>query len=336
MIVSFSVVNFRSFAKEQTFSLVASKRFTGSHENHLSPIPDSDEKALRMAVIYGANGAGKSNLFKALSYVKTVALEPRKKNSGTGREVFRLDGLENYVSEFDLQFIAGNKLYRFGFKVDDNRITEEWITRVKGGRESAIYERVTNADGKVTILAKGLKKAGEKVNALATVGGLPNQSFLATVRATLDVSEYGAELDTVFKWFEDSLRLIAPNTRFGNLTQLLSNDPTFLAFASNLLKAASTGVDHLSVLKKEVSEEELRRLLPDNVVSKALSDLQETGMAMFKRTDGFELLILNQDSMDRTERKTKINLQQLLEYGHITNGSLKKNYFIFLDTSIRT
>src|SRR5208283_6049415 len=76
MIVSLSVSNFRSFSSEETFSLVASNRLSGSHDDHAVPIPESKERVLRTAVLYGANGAGKSNLFKALRYLKSVALEP--------------------------------------------------------------------------------------------------------------------------------------------------------------------------------------------------------------------------------------------------------------------
>src|ERR1700685_4154495 len=114
MIVSFSVSNFRSFSSEETFSLVASNRLSGRHEDHAVPIPDSSERVLRTAVLYGANGAGKSNLFKALRYVKSVAAEPRPKNSGTGREAFRFREEADGISEFDLQFIAKGSLYRYG------------------------------------------------------------------------------------------------------------------------------------------------------------------------------------------------------------------------------
>jgi hypothetical protein len=126
MIVSFSVSNFRSFSsEEETLSLVASNRLSGSHDDHAVPIPDSKEKVLRTAVLYGANGAGKSNLFKALRYLKSVALEPRKKGGGTRRQPFRFAGPKDEPSTFDLQFIAGDKLYRFGFEVDDERVTKE-------------------------------------------------------------------------------------------------------------------------------------------------------------------------------------------------------------------
>ena len=166
MIVSFSVSNFRSFSSEETISLVASNRLSGSHDDHAVPIPDSEERVLRAAVLYGANGAGKSNLFKALRYLESVALEPRKKNSGTGREPFRFAGPQDEPSSFDLQFIAADKLYRFGFKVDDERIVEEWLFQVVGNRQKPLFERITDENGKVTIDAEGLKSAGEKVMAL--------------------------------------------------------------------------------------------------------------------------------------------------------------------------
>lgn len=275
MIVSFSVENFRSFAAEETFSLVASNRFTGHLEDHAVPIPGSDEKVLRSAVLYGANGAGKSNLFKALSYVETMVLHPREKNSGTGREAFRFGDQQDQPSSFDLRFVAGDKLYRFGFKVDDQRITEEWLVWVDGGREREIYERITDPTGKVTIEAKGLKAAGEKLEALATVGGPQNQTFLATVRATLNSSDSGEDLLNVLSWFEHQLRLVKPNSSFLWLGHFLAQDVGFLDFASEFLKSVSTGVDHLEVRKEVITEDQLRVLIPDDRLSSVLKDLQE-------------------------------------------------------------
>lgn len=291
MIVSFSVSNFRSFAAEETFSLVASNRMYGHHESHAVCIPDSAEKVLRTAVLYGANGAGKSNLFKALAYLAEMALRPREKNSGTGREAFRFGEEQKQPSGFDLRFVAGSKLYRFGFKVDDQRITEEWLVRVNGSREEEIYERVTDSQGKVTIEAKGLKDAGEKLAALATVGGPQNQTFLATIRATLNLSDWGDELIVVLNWFEQSLKLIKPDTYFMRLGHLLALDAKFLEFAGEFLKSSSTGVDHLKVVKKELTEEQLRGLLPESVVARVLKGMQEDGAAVVPIRENMELLV---------------------------------------------
>src|SRR5579862_4852196 len=106
MLVSFAVANFRSFAAKQTFSLIASRRLGAAHDDHALPIPDSDDRVLRAGVIYGANGAGKSNLLTALRYMRRIALEPRKDSRTTARNPFRLADLRGQPTTFDLHFIA--------------------------------------------------------------------------------------------------------------------------------------------------------------------------------------------------------------------------------------
>lgn len=262
MLVSFSVSNFRSFLKEETFSMVASKRLAASHPSHIIPIPNSDECVLKTAVIYGANGAGKSNLFKALRYVRSIALRANKKNSGTRREKFQFtkEGLE--PSSFDLRFVANSKLYRFGFKADDTRILEEWLIEVIGNRERIIYERITSHNGKVQIEASELASAGDKLSALVTIGGPQNQSFLATVNVTLETPDFGEELTDVIGWFKNTLSMIAPDEVYAALGHKLTEDSAFLKFAGDFLKASATGVDHLKTQKKEISEDDLKALLP--------------------------------------------------------------------------
>jgi hypothetical protein len=160
-----------------------------------------------------------------------------------------------------LQFIAADKLYRFGFKVGDQRIAEEWLFQVVGNRQRLVYERTTDENGGVAIDASGLKDAGEKVTALATVGGPQNQSFLATANATLNASDLGEDLGCVLTWFREGLVLIGPNEPVEALGHMLDRDSDFLSFASAFLKSASTGVDHLEILKEEISNDDPRSVL---------------------------------------------------------------------------
>lgn len=293
MIVSISISNFRSFLSEETFSLVASKRLSGSHEGHVIPIPDCKEGVLKTAALYGANGAGKSNLFKALRYIQKTALAPRKKGSGTGREAFRFEENSSNPSSFDLQFIAADKLYRFGFKANDQRITEEWLVQVIGSKEKTLYERITDENGNVTVELHATENMKDKVKALAIVGGPQNQSFLATMHTTLDDQSFGEDFGGVLKWFKDTLTLVAPNESFRALGHTLANDSNFCEFAGKFLKASSTGVDHLEALKKELTEDELHALLPSDVISKVMSDFEneEDGTALIRLGEGSELLI---------------------------------------------
>ncbi|MFM0287434.1 AAA family ATPase [Paraburkholderia megapolitana] len=279
MLVSFSMSNFRSIREEITLSLVASKRLSigdNSHEDHTVEIPDSDERVLRAAVIYGANGAGKSNVFKALKYCRELAMVARSKaNAGTSRQPFKFGKLNEVTSTFDVRFIANERLYRNFFRIDDDRIIEEYLVREQWGRETLIYERITSEQGQVQIeLGLSLEK-NAKLQALATVGGPQNQTFLASVLANLEEDEVGDDLSSVLRWYDGSLNPIGPDQDIAPVGALLDISADFTSFASDFLNRASTGVDHLAVEKKALTEDELKALLPASVFSSAMERLRK-------------------------------------------------------------
>ena len=74
MLLEFRVGNFRSIRDVQAFSLVAStdKEHTDTHlkATGISSVP----KALKSAVIYGANASGKTSVLMALDYMRAVAV----------------------------------------------------------------------------------------------------------------------------------------------------------------------------------------------------------------------------------------------------------------------
>jgi AAA15 family ATPase/GTPase len=305
MLVSLSIANFRSFLGEQTFSLVASKRVAAAHEDHTVRIPDSDERVLRVAVIYGANGAGKSNVLKALRFVQRFAVDTRPKGGGTGRDPFRLGKSLGDPSTFDLQFIAGDKLYRLAFTIDDERVIDESLLQVVGGRERRLYSRTTDEHGKVAI-ESDFKSVGERLFALTTVGGPANQSFLATIISTLDVPDVGPQLESIIAWFLRDLDLIEPQSSFSSLGGLLNDNAGFMDFAAGFLKSASTGVDALHTFRSEVSIDQLRSLFPEPQLSKLLADAAEDKSSIAIR-DGNEIYIEKAD----THRAYRIGIEAL-------------------------
>jgi AAA15 family ATPase/GTPase len=262
MIVSLTVGNFRSFHEEATLSLVASSRLAGDHGNHAVTIPGSSAKVLRTAVIYGANGAGKSNLFKSLSYLQSLVFSgPSRETEGTGREAFRFGKAQQAPSSFDLQFISDGKLYRYGIKLDDKHVLEEWLDETVDNREKSIFQRGQDRDVRL-----GNKMVEyPRLAALATVGAPPNQPFLGTVfRAFLSPADIGPDLGSVITWFWQVLTLIPPGEPQISMWRKLNEDPSLLAFASEFLRSSSTGVDHLEILKSEISPEELSNFVGEN------------------------------------------------------------------------
>lgn len=286
MLVSFSVANFRSFSEEQTFSLVASKRHTAGHQNHALPIPDSDESVLRAGVIYGANGAGKSNLFRALRFLREMALNIREKEAGIPIDPFLLTPIAG-PSHLDAQFVSFGSLYRYGVKLTDSQVDEEWLVHIVAGKEKVVFERVTSEDGSVSVQLGDLGPDNlkfEKFTAMGTVGGPRNQTFLATVRSTIDIVDWPPRVAAAITWFS-LLQMVSPGDRSLPTTTAFIFDDDLRTFAGEFLNAAATGIDRIQLAQTRLSEEEVSVLLPA-IARQRLAIAAKAGPARQARPNG--------------------------------------------------
>lgn len=260
MILSFTVSNYRSFRQEQTLSMVASHR-QPDHKQHLVPVERLGQSLLPVAVLYGANGSGKSNLTKALRLVQRLVMDGTQPGKSTGREPFLFGGGggPDEPSAFELRFLARDQVFSYGFKITDKTIHEEWLDLLTTEtRKVNLFERVTGQDGAVTIEAGDGLTDGDlgnhlKVAALAKVGVRANQLFLAGVRETLEAGTYGPLMEAIFGWFE-ALVVIPPDASFGGLAEWVAKDTKFAEFAGEFLKDAATGVDRLHVVTTDIKD----------------------------------------------------------------------------------
>ena len=110
MLIEFRVKNFRSFRDEQVLSLVASN--DKSLPNNCTEV--GDLKLLRSAAIYGPNASGKSNLVKALLFMRQFVLTSADTQAGQPIDVarFRLDArCRRETSSFEATFLADGVSY---------------------------------------------------------------------------------------------------------------------------------------------------------------------------------------------------------------------------------
>jgi len=85
MLIQFNVKNYLSFRDEVSLSLEATKMT--EHHSHIVEV--SNDKVLKVAVIYGANASGKSNLYDAYRFMERYVME----SFGFGGE--EIDGKNN-------------------------------------------------------------------------------------------------------------------------------------------------------------------------------------------------------------------------------------------------
>lgn len=100
---------------------------------------------LKSAAIYGANASGKSNLIKALSFMKWFMVNSSKETQSTEKirvEPFRLSvETEKQPSFFEIVFILNRRIYRYGFEADTNRIISEWLYYTSVSKEMKLFDR---------------------------------------------------------------------------------------------------------------------------------------------------------------------------------------------------
>jgi uncharacterized protein len=124
MLIEFSVGNYRSFKEVVTFSMVAAPIDVGENLTETNNLFSATKELtlLKSAAIYGANASGKSNLVRAISFMKEFTINSTLGNWITdkiGTELYRLSvESEREPSYFEIIFMVGNTRYRYGFEVD--------------------------------------------------------------------------------------------------------------------------------------------------------------------------------------------------------------------------
>ena len=151
MLIEFSVGNFRSFKEVVTFSLVAANlQAQDKNVDEKNTFAANDKlRLLKSAAIYGANASGKTNLAKAMQFMKRFALNSSKDTQDgecIATDVFRLsETTVNEPSFFQVVFLADGVTYRYGFEVTAERVISEWLFAAPVAREANLFQR--DADG---------------------------------------------------------------------------------------------------------------------------------------------------------------------------------------------
>ena len=143
MLVNFTVKNHRSFKQERTFSMEASS----IKEHKASVIRNNKYNLLPLTIFYGANSSGKSNLIKAIATMRYIIEHSVRLNVSDTLpyDPFALDEDSNsQPTLFEIQFINGEALYRYGFEYNDTTI--EWLYEKRfGEKEYDLFVRSRDA-----------------------------------------------------------------------------------------------------------------------------------------------------------------------------------------------
>jgi len=241
MLVQFSVENFLSFDEEQVLSMVAASG--NQHPAHLVPdVPRKGETLLRAAALYGANGAGKSNLVKAMQFAKTLIVEGTRGSQPIAVRSFKLGKGENRSSKFEFVIKTQGVLYNYGFRLNTSRILEEWLFATPKTKEVLYFQRYILPDGANHVefgsAITGRMKRQQQFLEFVSQGTRPNQLFL-----TEALERNVAELKPVMEWFQRDFLILSAETPATHLEMDMHENKSMLSFLETLLRNTGTGVE---------------------------------------------------------------------------------------------
>jgi AAA15 family ATPase/GTPase len=202
MLVEFRIKNFRSLRDEEILSLVASKDKT-LHDSHTQPTGiTAAPTLLRSAVVYGANASGKSNLIKALQYMRSVVIESAnamQPGQIFSVQPFRLDtDSASRSSEFEVTFLIDGVRYQYGFAMTAQRIVSEHLLVYKAFKPQRWFTRHYDIEAGKDVYEFGPGLKGPKN--LWEGATRPNALFLS-----MAVQLNSDALRPVFDWFLNRL-----------------------------------------------------------------------------------------------------------------------------------
>lgn len=258
MLLQFSVNNFKSFKDMAVLSMEpsADKELPGN----LTLI--GKNRCLNTIAIFGANAAGKSNVFTALT---AAILLVRRSNS---RQV--IDPLVEIIpfkfdeesirkpTTFEFVFIAEGKKYVYGFSATQKAVQREYLYVFNSSKASTIFERTDVNTYKFT--SPALKRELQPL----TERNTENKLFLATATA------WNCEATRIpYLWFETKI-----NTYSIDSDQLISQtapmfdndaDNSLRKFTNMILHEADINIDDFNIEFKDISQEQFLQQVPQEL-----------------------------------------------------------------------
>jgi len=296
MLIEFRVRNFRSIRDEQVLSLVASSdkslKDTNTHVSGIKVAPS----LLRSAVIYGPNAGGKSNLVKAIQYMRVVVVESAslmQPSQTFNAQTFRLDSVsESGNTEFEATFILEGVRYQYGFELNTQRITKEYLLVYKAFKPQQWFERhydpIANKD--IYEFSSGLK--GSK--SLWENATRSNSLFLS-----MAVQLNSTQLRPIFDWFNNMLTIfneISPLNPQFSVDMLKQSDGKQLI--CDFLTAADISIADINIVTRKVPGQSVHFDLTSNKTEVRSEEQEINELQFHHETDkGKAVFGINDESL---------------------------------------
>lgn len=280
MLIRFTIENIFSFDGQKEFNMLPYSRLQTLLHHKYQLL---DFEVLKMASLYGANGAGKSNLIKALNLFQQFVV-----NEEIPFELkdthFKLRPDNKTKSQvFAVEFIQDNQAFYYAIELFNKTIrTEElYLSGLGKTNDQLVFERHTSTDGTTRI---NFRQEFEKDKKNQLLKSILLEEFVKPDKPVLKLlsnrdNKHLTDTKTAIKWFEETLQIITPDSKPRALAHTIDMDTHFKSYAENMMRSFNIGIASLVSDKKSIhdffgedSEKELNQLIkqienaPNNII----------------------------------------------------------------------
>ncbi len=320
MLIRFNVKNFLSFStrdngKSEEFSMIAGK--VRSKKEHI--YVDDNIKLLKFAAVYGANAAGKSNMVKAMDFMKRTVINGLPE--GHTDKYCKVDP-ENKSKEsyFEFEIKLGNSYYSYGFEVilNESKFLSEWLIELTpDNREKLLFSRdIKNGtfELKGSLNTKGLV---DKMRVYAEDVKDDSSVLLLSVMNQNKKNLYqeykkASILKEIYYWIKYGLDINYPDRPISDYSYMANTEN--VEEICRIISAFGTGITNFEMV--DVPIEKIVSQLPKQIRNDLLSNLEKRTIEM-KNNDNRKgigiIMRINKDffilNVDKSEEVTCKTIQ---------------------------
>jgi uncharacterized protein len=318
MLIRFVLDNIFSFGEQKEFNLFPNKRL-GTLQHHKYQL--NDIELLKLSAIYGANGAGKSNLVRTLSLLQSIVIEDEILYKIKDSQ-FKFQKNGNNEQTIAIEFIEDNTAFYYGLEIIRGTIiTEELYESGLGNKvDRLIYERKTDNNKTTTIKFLDELDNTEKGKILKEI---LIQEFIKPNKPILKLisdrdNEFLRPAKKAYNWFENTLTIISPYTKPMALAHRIDIDGKFKNYAEDIMCSFNVGITRLSP-KKILAEDFFGK--NNEKINNAIKNFEEST----DQIGGLRINTVDEIILEKEGDKIYVKILQL---EHIGKNNVSANFNI--------
>ncbi len=273
MLLRLTVDNYLSFNKETELIMIPSNKIRKKSDHKVKL---ANVSVLKYAAIYGANAAGKSNLIKAIAFMKlcvSKSLSPLSANDYCRN----CEGNIKRPSLFEIQFSLDGNYYAYGFSaiLNTTQIASEWLYKINKLNDP---EKIFEWDkSKNPTYGEGLELNNSDIVRLQTYfedfDENGNMLFLKFMNSNKKYSDDSSlyVFKKIYDFIANDIVIVTPNTTVTDISHYYNN--TSIASISNLLQLFDTGISDIFI--EEISMAELEKEIPEPIITDIIKTVKE-------------------------------------------------------------